>query len=299
MAWEIKRKFLLHRLPTDREIPRGDYIRKGYILRRGAEEVRIRRMGRKHFLTIKSKGNPLGNRFETRLKKGQFEALWPSTRGNRLEKRRVTLFQGDVELRLDIFGGLLEGLITAEAVFPSPAEAGRFIRPSYFGVELTFDSRFKDSSLAEMSREEFQRILTQLTREEYPLIGALPYMEKKGRYHLVMVTTRTHGHWIFPKGQPMTGREAREVALIEALEEAGIRGEASENPLIIPYEKNGQTQTLALYPLEATKISKEWDESCARKRKLLTPEEARRITHQKGMKAAVGYLDFLANRTDR
>ena len=43
---------------------------------------------------------------------------------------------------------------------------------------------------------------------------------------VVLITSRDTGRWVIPKGWPMRGKAALEVALVEAYEEAGIVGRA-------------------------------------------------------------------------
>jgi CYTH domain-containing protein len=49
---------------------------------------------------------------------------------------------------LDVYAGALENLIVAEVEFLSIQEAERFIPPTWFGVEVTMDVRFKNRCLA-------------------------------------------------------------------------------------------------------------------------------------------------------
>lgn len=60
-------------------------------------------------------------------------------------------------------------------------------------------------------------------RQQY---SALCYRTKKktGELEVLLMTSRDTGRWVIPKGWPMAGKQAREVAAQEAFEEAGIRG---------------------------------------------------------------------------
>jgi 8-oxo-dGTP pyrophosphatase MutT (NUDIX family) len=60
-------------------------------------------------------------------------------------------------------------------------------------------------------------------RQQY---GALCYRAKKktGELEVLLMTSRDTGRWVIPKGWPMAGKQAHEVAAQEAFEEAGVRG---------------------------------------------------------------------------
>ena len=62
--------------------------------------------------------------------------------------------------------------------------------------------------------------------------GVLPYrIGAAGLAEVMLLTSRGVGRWVIPKGWPMVGRKPREVALIEARQEAGIRGIIGRRPI--------------------------------------------------------------------
>ncbi|PDT03055.1 DNA mismatch repair protein MutT [Rhizobium chutanense] len=67
-------------------------------------------------------------------------------------------------------------------------------------------------------------------RQQY---GAICYRVKKksGDVEVLLMTSRDTGRWVIPKGWPMTGKCAHEVAAQEALEEAGVRGAVEKDTL--------------------------------------------------------------------
>ena len=69
--------------------------------------------------------------------------------------------------------------------------------------------------------------------------GVLPYrVSAVGQMEVMLLTSRGVGRWVIPKGWPMVGRKPREVALIEAREEAGIKGIIGRRPIgAYPYAK--------------------------------------------------------------
>ncbi len=63
-------------------------------------------------------------------------------------------------------------------------------------------------------------------------IGALPFfVNSAGDVDVCLVTSRGGGRWIIPKGNPITGLAPHEVAAQEALEEAGLVGQAERHCL--------------------------------------------------------------------
>jgi 8-oxo-dGTP pyrophosphatase MutT (NUDIX family) len=62
--------------------------------------------------------------------------------------------------------------------------------------------------------------------------AALCYRIRKDRgiFEVLLVTSRESGRWVIPKGWPIAGKKPHEVAVIEAFEEAGVRGKAKKKP---------------------------------------------------------------------
>lgn len=118
--------------------------------------------------------------------------------------------------------------------------------------------------------------------EDLPLqAAALPWRRgAKGDIELLLVTSRSSGKWIPPKGWPMRGKTLAEAAQIEAYEEAGVRGQISDVPCgTFQRSKNhralGPTRFLIkLYPLEVTEELKAWPEQAQRKRRWFARDAA-------------------------
>lgn len=95
----------------------------------------------------------------------------------------------------------------------------------------------------------------------------------------MLITSRGTGRWVLPKGWPMVGATGAESAVQEALEEAGVRGEAGETIGRYPYDKllkDGAIRGLEVevYPLAVTHELAEWKESAERVRRWFSPTEA-------------------------
>jgi CYTH domain-containing protein len=145
---EIERKFLVRYLPPEVVRSPGDHIAQGYLAVDESAEVRIRRIGRHCFQTVKE-GRGLERReVEVPLTGEQFESLWPATGGRRVEKVRHRVAHGRFTLEVDVYGGELEGLVVAEVEFDSVEDSNAFAVPEWFGEEVTRDDRYRNSSLA-------------------------------------------------------------------------------------------------------------------------------------------------------
>ena len=123
---EIERKFLIPALPENLEQYPHDAVWQAYLCTRPA--LRIRRMGEALILTVKGPGTLAHEEYELPL------------------SYRIPLPPYTVEL--DVFEGEHEGLWMAEVEFPSVEEAEAFTPPAWFGEEVTYDRRYRNSYLA-------------------------------------------------------------------------------------------------------------------------------------------------------
>ncbi len=61
--------------------------------------------------------------------------------------------------------------------------------------------------------------------------AALPWRKARKQLEIMLVSSRETKRWIIPKGWPMSGRSGSVSAAIEALEEAGLLGVISNEPI--------------------------------------------------------------------
>ncbi|WVT75667.1 NUDIX hydrolase (plasmid) [Sinorhizobium chiapasense] len=74
---------------------------------------------------------------------------------------------------------------------------------------------------------DVQLMLRRPPRMQY---AALCYRRKDNALEILLITSRDTGRWVIPKGWPMKGRRAHEVAAKEAYEEAGVKGTCQRFP---------------------------------------------------------------------
>jgi len=113
-------------------------------------------------------------------------------------------------------------------------------------------------------------------------IGAIPFVFRENQPLVLMITSRTHERWIFPKGALEGDETPGEAASREAFEEAGIKGAAlsdfSHDVQTVKTKDDGPHDLLVSYlPLHFEEQFDDWPEKKRRDRHWVTLDEARRI----------------------
>ena len=110
--------------------------------------------------------------------------------------------------------------------------------------------------------------------------AALCYRIVQDKPEVLLVTSRRSGRWIIPKGWPIDGKTPAECVLIEAWEEAGVRGKVSGGCLgLFSYQKSfGPERYLPcvamIYPVKVKSLAETYPEFGERRRKWLRPRKA-------------------------
>lgn len=105
--------------------------------------------------------------------------------------------------------------------------------------------------------------------------AVIPYLLEDGNLKVVLITSNSSRHWVIPKGVIERDMTPSESAAKEALEEAGIIGETSEEVITeYHYDKWGGTCHVQVFPMRVTAVLDEWDEMHARKREIVAAELA-------------------------
>lgn len=120
--------------------------------------------------------------------------------------------------------------------------------------------------------------------------GALPWRtDRHGRPQVLLITSRTRGRWIVPKGWPMEGRVSYLAAALEAFEEAGVIGDIGTSPLgeyrYLRETRDGSLRRcrVALYPLRVLGTLTNWPERAQRRRKWLALADAAELVDDNGL----------------
>src|SRR5688572_26583245 len=89
---EIERKFLLDGPPEGLDDRPGTKVRQGYLaITEAGTEVRLRKEGKRHYLTIKEGHVLARTQCEVEIGPVQFASLWPLTKGRRIRKARFAV----------------------------------------------------------------------------------------------------------------------------------------------------------------------------------------------------------------
>jgi CYTH domain-containing protein len=143
---EIERRFLVDVVPEP--LPRPTRIVQGYLMT-GPPSVRVRSADGIHTLTVKAGSGLQRLEIEHPLDAAQFDVLYATTVGRRVDKRRHRIdLGGGHTAELDLFDGALAGHRLVEVEFGDVAGADGFVAPAWFGVDVTDDHRYTNAVLA-------------------------------------------------------------------------------------------------------------------------------------------------------
>lgn len=139
--------------------------------------------------------------------------------------------------------------------------------------------------------QSMQLMLRRPPRRQY---AALCYREtSSGDVEILLLTSRDTGRWVIPKGWPMGDKPGYDVARQEALEEAGVTGDAGVLPLgAYSYQKRMQDDfavlcSVEVYPLRITGAVGAFKEKGKRRMAWVTPEEAANRVSEPDLKALI------------
>ena len=102
-------------------------------------------------------------------------------------------------------------------------------------------------------------------QEPRPQYAALPYRVHEG-VEVLLISSRDTGRWVLPKGWPMQGRTPSGTAAREALEEAGVVGKISDQPVgayhYMKRKKSGREVLchVTVFPMQVERQRKTWPE---------------------------------------
>ena len=146
---EIERKFLIkkEKLPENLSQYPCLHIEQGYLCTEPV--VRIRRQNDEYYLTYKSKGLLSREEYNLPLTKESYYHLKEKADGIVICKDRYVIPEKDgLSIELDIFHEAYEGLLLAEVEFSSEETAKSYVPPAWFGEDVTFSSKYHNSTLS-------------------------------------------------------------------------------------------------------------------------------------------------------
>jgi predicted NUDIX family NTP pyrophosphohydrolase len=121
--------------------------------------------------------------------------------------------------------------------------------------------------------------------------GVIPFRKREGRVEVLLITSRTAGRWIIPKGNLEPHLNARESAAQEAYEEAGVLGQLQFVSLgSYTHGVPPETQVVKVFLMEVTRELRAWPERDQRLRKWMSIREARAAISEDGLKPMLDEL---------
>lgn len=101
--------------------------------------------------------------------------------------------------------------------------------------------------------------------------AAIPFHDDR----VCLITSSSGKRWVFPKGMIDPGHSAREAALIEAWEEAGLVGVLDPHSIgSYSYEKYGLEHLVVVFRMTVREVHEAWPEKMVRERIWVTLDEA-------------------------
>ena len=108
----------------------------------------------------------------------------------------------------------------------------------------------------------------------YLRLGVIPFIDHS-LDEVFIITSRKNGKWIFPKGKPEKDIPNKRVAIKEAYEEAGLKGELMETePFHFVDGDSENPTTFILFPMMVTEVLNNWPEDTERNRKAVSVKKA-------------------------
>ncbi len=160
---EIERKFLVKELPSHLDSYRFHKIEQAYL--NISPVIRIRKQDDEYYLTYKGKGLLAREEYNLPLNKESYFHLRGKADGIIISKTRYLIpiekpefssgtllseqeLKAALTIELDIFDEPFSSLILAEVEFCSENAANAFLPPSWLGEDVTYDSRYHNSTLS-------------------------------------------------------------------------------------------------------------------------------------------------------
>ena len=103
---------------------------------------------------------------------------------------------------------------------------------------------------------------------------------------MLLVTSKSDGEWIIPKGGRSPDLNDAMAAAREALEEAGVKGRVHQTPIgsYIHHSERRGAVVVSVYKLVVEEQLPQWQEQNARSRLWASPGEAAALTTQPGLR---------------
>lgn len=153
MGKEIEKKFVVEEQPFQCKEEFGKTIHQTYVAT-GEEEIRVRKiishLGENYTMTIKKGTGMTREEIEFPILKETYNQLLDNSDKKALIKTRYKVTIGENQFDFDVYKNAhIPNLKTLEVEFISEETAHAFVKPDWFGEEVTEDITYKNQSLWE------------------------------------------------------------------------------------------------------------------------------------------------------
>lgn len=119
----------------------------------------------------------------------------------------------------------------------------------------------------------------------------VPYRRQNNQITFCLITSRSRGDWIFPKGNIDGDETPQEAARKEALEEAGLEGEIVTDLGKFTYTKRGFALLTSLQLMKVSHCKETWQEQ-DRQRCWVSSTQAQKLIERNEMRTALEHAVF-------
>lgn len=156
MKVEIERKFLLASDGWRKLVQRTDYIRDGLVAVSEERKTRVRIVGDRATLAVKTK-RVAGSRFEFEydIPLADAELMLESCGSSTLSKHRHYVPHGDLMWEIDEYDGLLKGVVLAEVELTAVDQPLDI--PSWIGDEVTAEAPYRKLNMLQARQKAIKQ----------------------------------------------------------------------------------------------------------------------------------------------
>src|SRR5215467_1769381 len=109
----------------------------------------------------------------------------------------------------------------------------------------------------------------------YRQAAVIPFRIRDERVEIALVTTLSGKRWVVPKGSLNQGERARDAAIRETVEEAGLIGDVERKPLgRYHFTRANERYVVEVYVMRVTMVLDHWLEASVRRRRWIAVDKA-------------------------
>ncbi|WP_226623441.1 CYTH domain-containing protein [Alloyangia pacifica] len=153
MAKEIERKFLVGDDTWKQRVVRSELLRDGLVATENGRKVRVRFYDERATLSLKGPRNGLvRDEFEYPIPAADAQDMLDNHCTEVVEKRRHYILENGLEWTVDVYTGLLEGIVIAEVELTCADQA--LSLPDWIGPEVTGHQEYRKINMIRARRGE-------------------------------------------------------------------------------------------------------------------------------------------------